>query len=585
MYTVFAPKVLRPNTDYHISVSLYDFPAPIEVYASVVGPAHSVSTGAVTVGTAETKVLTLAIGNWPEGHYKVQVMGKGAQQPGDIRRNPWDRERPTVAITTDGFLNELPLNYVAKSVSVFIQTDKNTYKPGQKVQFRAVVVNPSLIPKDNIPIDIYIEDGNGKRVIEWTKLYATNGVIANELQLSAQPVLGHWTIGVTALRHNTTKKFTVADHMFPTTNVEIVLPTYVTVNQSQVVALVKAFDSNGKAVEGELSLFVRTIINAVPSKFFAKAKIYGSVTIPVDFKVHDHRYPDSKNRIEFTARVTETVTRKQFNGFNTVKVSETDVSIDMVKPSETCKPGLKNTVLLKVVTQDGKPVPDSGPQLKLKYGYSSDESEWRDSPLLLSPTNGFIKFDVIPPKDTFMMVVKPEYMGLTHDLKITIARTRCKHYMKVIRTDTTTITVGQDVKFMVTATEPIVRLVCEVWGKGDIVWAKSFDIQTNIHTGYEFSVATVNQMAPSARVLCHYVRPDDREVVADVLDFDVEPVFWIPISLKDVVNELKTYDTTARDRPFDFRSYWSATGDTFDDLGVGVMHNGFIDKAPEIVPY
>ncbi|CAG2104014.1 unnamed protein product, partial [Medioppia subpectinata] len=412
MYAVLAPKVLRPNTDYHISVSLYDIPAPIEVNASVIGPAHSVSTGPVSFGTAESKVLTLAIGDWPKGRYKVRVEGKGAN---------FTKYDETVAITTDRFLNELPLDFVTKCVS----TDKATYKPGQKVQFRAVVVNPSLVPKDNIPIDIHIP--TGKRVIECTKLYAKNGVICEELQLSAQPVLGHWTIGVTAFRHNTTKTFTViADNTLPTTNVEIVLPTYVTVNQSQVVALVKAFDTNGKPVEGELTFYVRATVSYAPGNFETKAKINGSVTLTVnliDNLKYNARHAFGSDFVcGFTARVIEAVTGKE------------DVRVEVVKPSETYKPRLKNTFV-----------------------------------------------------------------------------TRCWHYMLVIRTDTTTITVGQEVKFMVNATEPIVRLVCEVMGRGDIAWAKSFDIHTNITFGYEFSVATVNQMAPSTRVLCHYVRPDNRE--------------------------------------------------------------------------
>ncbi|CAG2106122.1 unnamed protein product [Medioppia subpectinata] len=603
MYVVVAPKVLRSNTDYHISVSLYDIPAPIEVNASVIGPAHSVSTGAVAVGTAESKVLTLAIGDWTEGRYRVQVEGKGANFINDDE--PWH-------ITRDGFLDKMFPYYEAKCLSVFIQTDKATYKPGQKVQFRAVVVNPSLIPKDNVPIDIYIEDGNGKRVIEWTKLYAKNGVIAEELQLSAQPVLGHWTIGVTACRHNTTKTFTVVDDMFPTFDVEVVLPTYVTRNRSEVVALIKAFDTNGKAIKGELTLIARTINFYRPSKFLTKTAIDGSANLTISladdllYKVHVNNMP---REFAVTAVVRDALTGKQCNRTNTVKAYERDLKFEVIAPLNAYKPGLKNTFVVKVCTQDGKPVADSGPQLKLKYGYSWNDNKWTDSPLLLWPTNGFIKFDIIPPRDMGIneLVVKTEYMGHTYALDIKRATTRSGHYMQVIRLDTTDITVGQDVKFVVNATEPIVRLVCEVLGKGDIAWAKSFDIPANTTAGYEFSVATVPQMAPSARVLCHYVRPSDQEVVADDIDFDVLPVIGTPftvnadtrhtspgefgcvglntsdnpfvdISREDVLNELKTYVRTTRNSPsYGMRGRWHSTRITFVDAGVEVMHNGFIE--------
>ncbi|CAG2106121.1 unnamed protein product [Medioppia subpectinata] len=589
MYAVVAPNVLRPNTNYHISVSLYDMPAPIEVNATVIGPAHNVSTGAVAVGTAESKVLTLAIGDWPEGSYKVRVEGKG------VNFTKYDEK---VAITRDGFLNELSLKYVAKCVSVFIQTDKATYKPGQKVQFRAVVLNPSLIRQNNIPIDIHIKDGNGMPVIEWKKLFTKNGVIAEELQLSAQPVLGHWTIDVTAFRQNTTKTFTVAaEDVLLTFNVEVVLPTYVTTNRSsEVVATVKAIDTNGKAIKGELTLNVCTKNHHENSKYRTKATIDGSATIAVnlveELELNEQHIGNSGVEIEFTAQVVETVTGKQYNKSNTIKIYDRDVKLEVVNTPNTYKPGLKNTFVIKVVTQDDKPVPENGPQLKLKYGYSLNGSEWKeckDSPLLLSPTNGLIKFDVFPPRDIDSMVVKAEYMGHTYDIETTKASTKSGHYLQVLCSDTTVnIAVGRDVKFMANATEPIGQLVCEVMGRGDIAWAKSFDIPTNNSTGYEFNVATVPLMAPSARLLCHYVRPDNQEVVADALDF----VFWTPtvtavaadtnqtfvdISPEDLFNDLKAYDTTARKSSYYSRyGRSSATVDTFDDSGVGVMHNGFI---------
>ncbi|CAG2106123.1 unnamed protein product [Medioppia subpectinata] len=599
MYVVVAPNVLRPNTDYHISVSLYDIPAPIEVNATVIGPAHSVSTGAVAVGTPESKVLTLAIGDWPEGNYTVRVEGKG------VNFTKYDE---TVAITRDGFLNELSLKYVAKSVSIFIQTDKATYKPGQKVQFRAVVVNPSLVPKDNVSIDIHIENGNGKRIIEWTKLYAKNGVISQELQLSAQPVLGHWTIGVTAFRHNTTKTFTVVadEDVLPTFDVEVVLPSYVTTHlSSEVVATVKAIDTNGKAVKGDLTYSVQAkdleYIQRIGT-YRIKTTIDGSATLTVnliedlaldeaikDLTPHNKHLVHNGIEFKFTAQVRETLTGKQYNKTHTMKIYDRDAKVELIKTYNTYKRGMKNTFVVKVVTQDNKPVADSGPQLKLKYGYSLNESEWKV--LMLSPINGLIKFDVFTPRDIDQMVIKAEYMGHTYDLEVPAkAMTSAGHYLQVIRADTTAdiAVIGQDVKFVANATEPIVRLVCEVMGRRDIAWAKSFDIPTNITGGYEFSVATVPQMAPSARLLCHYVRPDNREVVADAIDFVFSaPTFtavaaetrqtFVDISAEDVLNELKAYDTTTPKPVYDSRyGESSATGDTFDESGVGVMHNGYI---------
>lgn len=54
------------------------------------------------------------------------------------------------------FRNTTELQYVHKSYSVFIQTDKTIYKPGDLMRFRVVVVNPHLRPSVTGAIDVYV---------------------------------------------------------------------------------------------------------------------------------------------------------------------------------------------------------------------------------------------------------------------------------------------------------------------------------------------------------------------------------------------------------------------------------------------
>lgn len=54
------------------------------------------------------------------------------------------------------FYNSTALEYVHKSYSVFIQTDKAIYKPGHKVQFRAIVLNSHLKPTVTGALDVFI---------------------------------------------------------------------------------------------------------------------------------------------------------------------------------------------------------------------------------------------------------------------------------------------------------------------------------------------------------------------------------------------------------------------------------------------
>ncbi len=87
------------------------------------------------VNSAETRILNLEIGEWAKGNYKLVVKGKESFE----------------------FNDERALEYQQKSYSVFIQSDKAIYKPGQLVQFRVIIVNPSLRPTVTEAIDIYIK--------------------------------------------------------------------------------------------------------------------------------------------------------------------------------------------------------------------------------------------------------------------------------------------------------------------------------------------------------------------------------------------------------------------------------------------
>lgn len=54
------------------------------------------------------------------------------------------------------FVNETTITLQTKRKSVFIQTDKAMYKPGDKVQFRVIVVDKNLNPAQINNMDIYI---------------------------------------------------------------------------------------------------------------------------------------------------------------------------------------------------------------------------------------------------------------------------------------------------------------------------------------------------------------------------------------------------------------------------------------------
>lgn len=79
----------------------------------------------------------MQVGDLEEGDYKLEVRGTGGVS----------------------FIQNYPLEFVKKSYSVFIQTDRQIYQPGSKILFRAIALNSALKPAAEVrnePLDVSI---------------------------------------------------------------------------------------------------------------------------------------------------------------------------------------------------------------------------------------------------------------------------------------------------------------------------------------------------------------------------------------------------------------------------------------------
>ncbi|VDI12906.1 CD109 antigen [Mytilus galloprovincialis] len=88
----------------------------------------------------------------------------------------------------------------SKNASMFIQTDRPIYKPGDLVQFRAFGMKPSL-DVIKAPIDVIIFDPLKNRVKQYLKLQEDHGVVSGFLHLSPETHHGRWTIEMKQLIH------------------------------------------------------------------------------------------------------------------------------------------------------------------------------------------------------------------------------------------------------------------------------------------------------------------------------------------------------------------------------------------------
>ncbi|XP_015784901.1 CD109 antigen isoform X1 [Tetranychus urticae] len=618
-YTILAPEKIRPNSDYFVSVSTHHVYNPVNVTLTISGYDNSTKSFNEISQTIElsgemTRLARFGVGPWGIGNYKLTTIGTGGLT----------------------FTNETKLVYDGKSFSVFIQTDKAIYKPGQKVLFRAIIVRPNLALADTGANYVYIEDAKSNRIKQWDRVFTTHGVLSFDFQLSENPVLGDWTINVEIDRKIFKKTFTVAEYVLPTFSVDVTLPNYVTYNKSDLIANVKATYTYGKPVTGEVTLTVQprirygSLTTRPLEQYQVKAKLDGSVDIPVDVVRDVKLRKDFYDReIEFFALVEESLTGRKYNKTAILKVYDKDINIELIKTAPYYKPGLKVICYLKVAYRDDTPVEDNGPPVKIMYGYGYDEDAY-NSIIEEVPNKGIIKFEFTAVNNSHSVIgMKAEYKGQVYNLNsFEMSLSPSSNYIQVAIPDGYQAKIDETLRLSVTTTEPIESFVAIVVSKGKIVSTETFYFKSGKQ--HVASLSITHSMAPKARIIVYYVRTANSEIVADSVAIDVGGIFRtnvevsastekakpgekVDIKVKtnsnayvavlgldesvlllksgnditrdDVTNELATYDSNYynpnSDDSFSYfnRNYFnslSAAANIFHNAGLIILSNGIV---------
>jgi uncharacterized protein YfaS (alpha-2-macroglobulin family) len=68
------------------------------------------------------------------------------------------------------------------------------YKPGDKIQFRIMVIDSETKPYDltNKIVEAYFVDPKENSIKQWKNIEMKNGVFKGELKLSSEATLGNW---------------------------------------------------------------------------------------------------------------------------------------------------------------------------------------------------------------------------------------------------------------------------------------------------------------------------------------------------------------------------------------------------------
>ncbi|XP_032689989.1 CD109 antigen-like isoform X2 [Odontomachus brunneus] len=508
-YTIIAPNVVRPNSEYHVAASITGISTPSTIRIELTG---ELDTGKifnisriVVVEPYSTKILELDIGEITSGKYKLTARG----------------------LAGINFEKSKDIDYIHKSYSVFIQTDRAIYKPGHKVLFRCIVLDSRLRPSIVGPTDIYIIDGDGNRIKQWIRPSVVHGIVSSELELSESPVLGNWKIIANVGDQTFEKAFEVAEYVLPNFEVTIDSPKHSTFKESKVTVTIYAKYTYGKPVKGEATITAYPdIFSGVIQPIFQQpvrkvVPIDGKVVIDFDIK-SELRLTDEYDRpIMIDAVVEETLTSRRQNTSMQITLHKHKYTMELIKTSKYFKPGLKYTAFLKLAYHDGSPVQDTKNPVLIAYAYTYNQSAYTHITRMLDE-HGMVQLDFYPPnaKDdmSYHLNIEAQYLNLHEWFASTNqARSLNNEYIQA-NLKTEKPMVNGKVEIEVNSTAPLKYISYEVFSRGDILHADSVYVQDKHTTSFEFLATYV--MAPTAFVIVYYVRTDG-EIIADSLAIEL----------------------------------------------------------------
>lgn len=132
-----ASENIRPQSDYRVSVSIHNQTEPVTIKLSIEDEDDVISTKEITLSSDETKLVELPVEDLAVNNiFKFTAEGVAGMI----------------------FKNFTILNVESKNCSVFIQSDKAIYKPGETIKFRILVLDFNLKPfeLEDIELKVFI---------------------------------------------------------------------------------------------------------------------------------------------------------------------------------------------------------------------------------------------------------------------------------------------------------------------------------------------------------------------------------------------------------------------------------------------
>ncbi|XP_051954493.1 CD109 antigen [Xyrauchen texanus] len=543
-YLISVSKVLRCGVPTTLSVTILT-EYPINVTSELIHGNNSVAQTQSTIPAGSTMRLVLPPVFYSEMSYwypyQLNVQGfVGSDQV---------------------FSNSTMLLFSPKCMSIFIQTDKSNYKPGQVVKIRVVSVTPDGKPY-NGKIDIFIRDPKVNMIRQWLSAQGVLGVVSKELILSQNPPLGQWKIVAGINEVVQERQFNVDYYVLPKFEVKLDVPS-VLHHEDTLMGTVTAKYLYGKPVSGTMNISYLYGLHGLDIHHKQEESIHGSADItfyvPNIYKrsldypyLYDGSGPGEY--IDITVNVTEHATGLTYNSSTRVTIVRNKYNLEFQQHAQMIKPSMTFTAQLKLSTYDDRPltVEDQSRSVRLavtQHKFSPWTWRWDEQgslePRMLNTTpassffapiynvpveemqlpvtaDGVMTFQVHLSENVATLDIEAQFEDSVKRLQLYCSYSSpSKSYIQLHRDSEPQV--GEPLYLTVESNVHLTKFYYLVMSRGQVVDAGTLESPS-------FSLSTDHSWTPSACVLVYYTLPDG-EIVNDALQVTFMQVLRNTVSL------------------------------------------------------
>ncbi|TRY84508.1 hypothetical protein DNTS_035848 [Danionella cerebrum] len=366
-YLVSVSEVLRCGVPTVLSVSILSNQS-ITVSAELLHGNTSVSRTNTTVPAGSTRLLSLPPVYYEETSYWF----------------PYQLNVEGFLAGVRVFSNSSRMLFSPKCLSIFIQTDRKSFQPGQTLRFRVLMLTPEGQPYSR-KIDIFIRvsavledaqkndgymdgwDPKGNMVRQWLAVDAYLGVVSKDFNFSQNPPLGTWRIiaGINDVVHE--KTFAVENSVFPRFQVKVSVPSVLYYKDS-LTGTVTAKYFYGKPVIGVMSVMFVHGYNGLEKRYRLTETIAGSAEITFQVPYLHKRFADysysyyegygPNEFVDIVVNVTESATGLVYNSSTRVTIVMNIYNLEFLEYPQVIKPSMTFNAKVKLSSLDQRPLPD-----------------------------------------------------------------------------------------------------------------------------------------------------------------------------------------------------------------------------------